>query len=251
MSIRAVLIDDEKHNLANLQELLHTYCPEVTICDTALSADEGATIILKHRPDIVFLDIQMPGKTGFDLLRGLTSYDFEVIFVTAFDQYAIQAMRFAAIDYLLKPIDINDLQAAVDRAIKKCRVKAQNLQLENLIHLLKGQQNKDEQRIALNTLKETRFVKTGEIVHCESSNNYTTFFLLDGEQLLVCKPIYEYEEILKDYGFIRCHQSHLVNKKFVKSWKKEYGDFLLLFNGNEIPISRNKKEAVKKAMDTG
>ena len=88
-------------------------------------------------------------------------------------------------------------------------------------------------------------------MHCESSNNYTTFFLHDGEELLVCKPIYEYEEILKDYGFIRCHQSHLVNKRFVKSWKKEYGDFLLLFNGNEIPVSRNKKEAVKKAMDTG
>ncbi|WP_295794712.1 LytTR family DNA-binding domain-containing protein [Mucilaginibacter sp.] len=251
MSIKAVLIDDEKHNLTNLQGLLNSYCPQVTVCDTALNADDGTSLILKHSPDIVFLDIQMPGKTGFDLLRGLNNYDFEVIFVTAYDQYAIQAMRFAAVDYLLKPIDINDLQAAVDRAIKKYQAKAQNLQLENLIHLLKGQQNKDEQRIALNTLKETRFVKTGEIIRCESSNNYTTFFLQDGEELLVCKPIYEYEEILKDYGFIRCHQSHLVNKQLVKSWKKEYGDFLLLFNGNEIPVSRNKKEAVKKAMDTG
>jgi len=251
MSIKAVLIDDEKHNLSNLQELLGVYCPQISVCETALNAEDGKTIILKHQPDIVFLDIQMPGQTGFDLLRGLSHYDFEVIFVTAHDQYAIQAMRFAAIDYLLKPIDIAELQSAVDRAIKRCRLKAQNRQLENLIDLLKSQQNKEDQRIALTTLKETRFVKTSEIMRCESSNNYSTFFLQDGEALLVCKPIYEFEEILKDYGFVRCHQSHLVNKKFIKSWKKEYGDHLLLFNGAEIPVSRNKKDAVRKALDTG
>ncbi|ASU32691.1 LytR/AlgR family response regulator transcription factor [Mucilaginibacter xinganensis] len=251
MSISAVLIDDEKHNLDNLQELLYAYCPQITVCAAALGADEGVSIILKHQPELVFLDIQMPNKTGFDLLRGLSNYDFEVIFVTAFDNYAIQAMRFAAVDYLLKPIDINELQAAVDRAVKKCRLKVQNQQLENLIHLLKSQQNKEDQRIALTTLKETRFVKTSGIIRCESSNNYSTFFLQDGEELLVSKPIYEYEEILKDYGFIRCHQSHLVNKKFVKSWKKEYGDHLLLFNGTEVPVSRSKKDEVKRALDTG
>ena len=248
--MKAVLIDDEKHNIENLRELLGVYCPQVEIAGTAANADEGKRLIMQSQPDIIFLDIQMPQKSGFDLLKELNTYDFEVIFVTAHDQYAIQAMRFAAVDYLLKPIDINDLQAAVDRAIKKQRLKEQNRQLENLIHLLKGQQNKEDQRIALTTLKETRFVKTGEIVRCESSNNYSTFYLQDGEQLLVCRPIYEFEEILKDYGFIRCHQSHLVSKKFIKSWKKEYGDFLLLMNGNEVPISRNKKEAVKKALET-
>jgi len=193
----------------------------------------------------------MPGKNGFDLLKSLNTYDFEVIFVTAHDQYAIKAMRFAAVDYLLKPIDIKELQSAVERATNQLRLKAQNRQLENLIELLKSQQNKEEQRIALNTLKETRFIKTNDIVRCESSNNYTTFFLADNESLLVCKPIYEYAEILKDYGFIRCHQSHLVNKKFIKSWKKEQGDHLLLNNGAEVPISRNKKDAVKMALDTG
>jgi len=249
MSINAVLIDDEKNNLDNLQELLSTYCPKISMAGTALNAEDGKTIILQHQPDIVFLDIQMPDKNGFDLLKELNNYDFEVIFVTAHDQYAIQALRFAAVDYLLKPININELQSAVDRAIKKCKLKVQNRQLENLIHLLTTQQSKEEQRIALTTLKETRFIKTSEIVRCESSNNYSTFFLQEGESLLVCKPIYEYEEILKDYGFIRCHQSHLVNKRFIKSWKKEYGDFLLLSNGNEIPVSRNKKDGVKKALE--
>jgi two-component system LytT family response regulator len=248
--MKAVLIDDEKHNIANLRELLHRYCPQVEIAGTAANADEGKRLIMQIQPGLVFLDIQMPQKSGFDLLKELNTYDFDVVFVTAHDQYAIQAMRFAAVDYLLKPIDINELQSAVDRAVKRQRLKEQNRQLENLIHLLKSQQNKEDQRIALNTLKETRFVKTGDIIRCESSNNYSTFYLQDGEQLLVCRPIYEFEELLKDYGFIRCHQSHLVNKKFIKSWKKEYGDFLLLTNGNEVPISRNKKELVKRALET-
>ncbi|MFI5159285.1 MAG: LytR/AlgR family response regulator transcription factor [Sphingobacteriales bacterium] len=245
----AVLIDDEKNNLDNLRHLLGVHCPQITVSASALNADEAVAVIHKHRPDIVLLDIQMPDKTGFDLLRELNSYDFEVIFVTAYDQYAIQAMRFAAVDYLLKPIDPGELQEAIERAVKQSRLKVQNKQLENLISLLKSAQNKEEQRIALAALKETRFVKTGEIVRCESSNNYSTFFLTDNESLLVCKPIYEYEEILKDYGFIRCHQSHLVNKNFVKSWKREYGDFLLLFDGSEIPVSRSKKDTVKRAME--
>jgi two-component system LytT family response regulator len=249
--IKAVLIDDEKHNLDNLRELLNTYCPLVNICDTASNAEDGKTIILKNQPELVFLDIQMPWKNGFDLLKELNNHDFEVIFVTAHDQYAIKALRFAAVDYLLKPIDINELQSAVDRAIKKYSLKAQNRQLENLISFLKSQQNKDEQRIALTTMKETRFVKTNEIIRCESSNNYSTFTLQDNEELLVCKPIYEFEEILKDYGFIRCHQSHLINKRYIKSWKREYGDYLLLTNGTEIPVSRNKKDYVKKVLENG
>jgi two-component system, LytTR family, response regulator len=245
----AVLIDDEKNNIDNLRELLHAYCPQVVISGTASSADEGRNHILKSQPDLIFLDIQMPEKNGFDMLKELDAYNFEVIFVTAHDQYAIQAMRFAAVDYLLKPINVNELQLAVGRASKKQLLKEQNRQLENLIHLLKSQQTKDEQRLALTTLKETRFVKTGDIIRCESSNNYTTFYLQDGEQLLVCRPIYEFEEILNDYGFIRCHQSHLINRSFIKSWKKEYGDFLLLTNGDEVPISRNKKEMVKKELN--
>ena len=248
MSIKAVLIDDEKNNLDNLAQLLRVSCPEVEICATARNADEGRTIILQHRPELVFLDIQMPGKNGFDLLQSLTQYDFEIIFVTAYDQYGIQAVKFAAVDYLLKPINVDELQSAVNRAIEKSQKKKQNLQLENLIQLLQQQQNKDEHRIALTTLKETRFIYTRQILRCESSNNYCTFYVADGEKLLVSKPIHEYEEILKGYGFIRCHQSHLVNKKYIKSWVKEDGGYLLLDNGTQIPISRNKKDMVGEAL---
>lgn len=246
--MKAVLVDDEPHNLINLRVLLETYCPQIDVCASALNAEQGKAVLYTHRPDLLFLDIQLPDQDGFALLRSLAEYDFEVIFVTAYDQYAIQAMRFTAVDYLLKPVDISELQAAVDRASKQRRLKVQNQQVGHLMQWLQAQSRNEEQRIALSTTQETRFVKTREIVRCESSNNYTMFFLSDGTSLLISKPIYEYDELLTGYGFLRCHQSHLVNKAFIKSWRKEYGDFLLLADGTQVPISRGKKEAVKKAL---
>lgn len=246
--MRAILIDDEKNNLDNLRQLLQAYCPAVEIIATAMNAADGKKLIHECKPDLVFLDIQMPKKTGFELLRDLDQYTFEVIFVTAYDQFAIQAVRFAAVDYLLKPVNIEELQAAVGRAEIRRNEKKQNQQLENLLRLLN--QSKDEHRIALATLKETRFVNTGTIVRCESSNNYTSFFLKDGEKLIVSKPIYEFEELLNDYGFIRPHQSHLVNRKYIKSLIKENGGYLLLDDGTEIPISRAKKEDVIRILTT-
>jgi two-component system LytT family response regulator len=246
--MKAILIDDETHNLSNLQTLLEMYCPHVEVCALAMDADQGRSALYLHQPDIVFLDIQMPGQDGFSFLGSLAEYDFEVIFVTAYDQYAIQAMRFAAVDYLLKPINISELQAAVARGAKQRRMKVRNQQIDNLMELLLSQSKNEAQRIALSTLEETRFVKTNEIIRCESANNYTTFFLTDGAHLLVSKPIYEFDELLTGFGFLRCHQSHLVNQAFVKSWMKAYGDFLLLTDGSQVPISRGKKEVVKKAL---
>jgi two-component system, LytTR family, response regulator len=245
--LRTLLIDDEKNNLDNLEQLLIVNCPGVEIVGTAMNAVDGKTAVLQHQPDLLFLDIQMPDKSGFDLLRDLAAYDFEVIFVTAYDQYAIQAIKFAAVDYLLKPINPAELQQAVDRSIVKSRQKNQNLELKNLLQLL--HQQKETHRIALTTLKETRFIRTTEIVRCESSNNYSIFFLASGEKLTVSTPIYEYEELLTPYGFIRSHQSHLVNKDYIKSWIKEDGGYLLLDTGDQVPVSRNKKEMVIRAMD--
>ncbi|AUD05830.1 LytR/AlgR family response regulator transcription factor [Spirosoma pollinicola] len=248
MSIKTLLIDDEQHNLDNLRALLAAYCPQVDVCATARNAETAKSLLYLHHPDLLFLDIQMPGQSGFDLLSSLHNSNVGVIFVTAYDQYAIQALRFAAVDYLLKPVNIDELQAAVERAYRQHRLKEQHQLLQNLVHLVQAGHHQEEQRIALATAKETRFVKTSVIIRCESSNNYTTFYLAGGETLLVCKPIYAYDDLLTDYGFIRCHQSHLVNKKFIKSWKKEFGDFLLLTDGAELPISRGKKEDLKKAL---
>lgn len=246
--MKAVLIDDELNNLNNLKVLLETYCPQVDVCAMAQTADQGKAAIYTYQPDLLFLDIQMPDQDGFALLRSLTSYDFEIIFVTAFDQYAIQAMRFSAVDYLLKPVNIVELQAAVARAYKQRQLKVRNQQVVHLMQWLEAQSKKEDLQIALSTMQETRFVKTNEIIRCESSNNYTTFFLNDKTKLLVSKPIYEYDELLSNNGFLRCHQSHLINKSFIKSWQKEYGDFLLLTDGTQVPISRGKRELVKKAL---
>jgi two-component system, LytTR family, response regulator len=163
----------------------------------------------------------MLGKNGFELLQSLPDYSFEVIFVTAFDNYGIQAVKFAAIDYLLKPINIEELKIAVKKVVKKKEKRNQNLQLENLIQLLKN--NQQEHRIALPSAQEIKYVNPTDIIRCESSNNYTTFYFASEEKLLVSKPIYFYEELLHDYNFIRCHQSHLVNKKYIVSLVKEDG----------------------------
>ncbi|RYE16286.1 MAG: response regulator transcription factor [Sphingobacteriaceae bacterium] len=246
MNIKSVIIDDEPNNIDNLSLLLKSYCPEVEVIATARNAEEGKTIIRNHKPGLIFLDIQMPGMSGFDMLGELHDLDLEIIFVTAYHQYAINAMKFSAVDYLLKPINLNELQSAVGRAGKRLELKQHNIRLENLIGLLQKQQYKNEHRIGLTTLKETRFVKTDEIVRCESSNNYTTFFLVSREQIVVSRPIYEYEDLLADYGFIRCHQSHLINRTHVKSWIKETGGYILMADNEQIPLSRNKKEILKK-----
>lgn len=247
--IRAVLIDDEQNNIDNLQYLLHRHCPEVQVLATARNAADGKTSILQCQPDLVFLDIQMPDKNGFELLQSLPGYRFEVIFVTAFDQYGIQAVKFAAIDYLLKPINTEELKTAVNKVAEKNRQQKQNGQIEYLLQLLQHQQQKEEHRIALPTTKETRFVRLQDITRCESVNNYTTFHFNNGEKLMVSKPIYEYEELLGDYGFIRCHQSHLVNKKYVKSWIREDGSYLLLEDGSQVPVSRQKKDTIKQELE--
>lgn len=249
MTISAVLIDDEKNNLQNLSILLKELFPELMIVGEAIDADNGQKLILQHKPDIVFLDIQMPGKSGFDLLTSLPVHNFELIIVTAFDQFGIQAVKFSAIDYLLKPVNAEELRKAVQKAISRSVEKKQNRQLENLLEVLQNQQQKDAHRIALPSSKEIRFIRTKEIIRCESSNNYTTFYILNGESIITSKPIFEYEELLQGYGFIRCHQTHLVNKLYIKSLVKQDGGYLLLENGDKIPISRLKRELVKKELE--
>ena len=246
--IKAVIIDDEPNNIDNLNRLLKKYCHEVFIAATALNATDGENIIAEYKPELIFLDIQMPGKSGFDLLQSLPEHFFEIIFVTAFDKYGIQAVKFSAIDYLLKPINTDELQAAVNKAYIKIQQKKHNVQLENLIQFLQNQQQKEEHKIALPTLKETRFINPKQIIRCESSNNYTTFFLNTRETILVSKPIYEYDELLSDYSFIRCHQSHLVNKNFIRSFIKEDSGYLLLDDNTQIPVSRSKKQIITDAL---
>ena len=246
--MQAIIVDDEGNNVENLTLLLGKYCPEITVAATAKNAEEARKCISAFQPDLVFLDIQMPGENGFDLLKSLTSYSFELIFVTGFDKYGIQAIKFSAIDYLLKPIDYQELILAVNRAREKYLQKRQNLQLENLMKILQQNQQRADHRIALPSAKETRFVKTTQIIRCEAENNYTIFYLQNTEKILVSRPMFEFNELLAEYGFIRCHNSHLVNKTFVRSWIKEDSGYLLMDDGVQVPVSRLKKDLIKQAL---
>lgn len=243
--IKAIIVEDELLNRDNLQQLLLKYCKDIMVIAIAASADEGIALIRKHQPQLVFLDIQMPGKDGFQMLQQLNRDSFEIIFVTAYSEYGIRAIKFSAIDYLLKPVDISDLKAAVNKAIKRIKEKQENKNLQNLLHYLQHN-NKPDRRIAIASLKEIRLVSVKDILRCESENTYTFFYLTNGEKILSTTPIITYEELLHDYGFLRCHQTHLVNKSYVKSFLKTDGNSLLMQDNCIIPVSRQKKDMIKK-----
>ncbi len=245
--MRAILIDDEISNLENLRTLLVKHCPQVAILATAQSVGEAVEAIAQHVPDVVFLDIQMGEQTGFDILKLLPVRNFEVVFVTAYDQYGIQAVKFAALDYLLKPIDIDELISTVEKAESKLAKQLQSSQLEFLLQQLRKPETQLS-KIALPMQSEIRYVPLSEIIRCEADNTYTQFFLAGSEKIVVSKSLKEYADLLCPNGFLRTHQSHLVNPKFVKSWLKEDGGMLHLLSGEKIPISKPNKDKVKQAL---
>lgn len=247
MEISSIVIDDEPHNIENLMAILTKWGKEVRVVATASTVEEGIAAINAHQPQLLFLDIQLQEQSGFELLQALPHIDFEVIFITAFDQYGIQAIKFSALDYLLKPINIHELQQAIAKAKEKIALKTQNLNLQNLLAFMGAHKSKSP-KIALPTLQQTHYVPLDEIIRCESSNNYTTFFLKDQSSILVCKTLKEFVELLKPYHFIRSHQSHLVNVTYVKSLQRENGGTLTLADGTSVPISRQHMEAVKKSL---
>lgn len=245
--MKAILIDDEISNLENLRTLLEKHCPQVTIMATAQNVSNAVDAVEKYLPDLVFLDIQMGEQTGFDVLKLLPKRNFEVVFVTAYDQYGIKAVKFAALDYLLKPIDIEELINAVNVAEHKLTKRIQTSQLDFLLQQLKKPKT-NVSKIALQMQSEIRYVALSEIIRCEADNTYTYFFLANKEKILVSKSLKEYADLLRPNGFLRTHQSHLVNPKFVKSWLKEDGGVLLLSSGEKIPISKPNKDTVKQAL---
>ncbi len=245
--MRAIIVDDESANVEILQVLLAKYCFKVKIVASANQVDEAVNLINLHKPDLLFLDIQMGKSSGFDLLNKLSEKSFEVIFVTAYDNYGIQAVKFAALDYLLKPVIPDELVIAVAKAEEKIKNKIQNEQLNFLLQQIKAPESV-VQKIALPQHNEIRYVAVNEIVRCEADNTYTYFFLVNGDKILISKPLKEYSDLLKPQGFLRTHQSHLVNPLFVKSWLKEDGGVLLMNNGDKISVSKANRESVKSVL---
>ena len=245
--MKAIIVDDEPANVKNLTVLLDKYCPQVEILGAATNNHDALSLFESDRPDLIFLDIQLDNDTGFNLLKLLPKKDFEVIFVTAYDNYGIQAIKFAALDYILKPIDIDELVSAVNKAEIKLREKHQTMQLDFLVNHIK-RDHAVPLKIALPQQKEIIYVLVNHIVRCEADGTYTFFYLQNGEKILVSKVLKEYAELLENNGFIRTHQSHLVNLSFVKSWLKEDGGMLLLETGERIPVSRPHKDKVRSKL---
>lgn len=247
--LRAVIIDDETNAREALSNLLRLLCPEVEICGEAKNADLGIELIRKEQPNLVFLDIQMPGKTGFDLLSSYEKVTFGVIFTTAYQEYAIKAFRFSAIDYLLKPIDPDELQAAIEKfKVQVGTIDAQQLQIlqEQLDakQSLKLEQRKknDTHRIALPTAEGIHFVQMTDIIQCESLGSYTKFHLIKGPAIVVSRLLKEYEEILDNYYFFRVHQSNIINLEHIKRYVKGDGGQVWMSDNTEIEVSRRRKD---------
>lgn len=240
--LHAILVDDEPRGLSSLQKLLEINCPDVNIVATSSNVDEAVEKIESRKPDLVFLDIAMPVKDGFSLLKEIKNISFEVIFVTAHNQFMIEAFHFSAIDYLLKPIDDDLLIDAVRRARKRIEEKSGNRNIEAFLHNVKQKQSLDNMRLCIPSLKGFQVVELNDILYAEAAGNYTTFYFKDQYPVCTSRPLHEYEELLADSGFVRIHKSFLVNLLHIKEYVRGEGGSVLLTNGKEIEVARRKKE---------
>jgi two-component system LytT family response regulator len=236
--LKAVLIDDEESNLSSLREKLLKHCPQVTVAASCDNAVSGAEAINTLFPDLVFLDIEMPVTNGFLMLQQLQNKDFELIFVTAYDHYAIKAIRYSALDYLLKPIVIDELKDAVARAEQKRNHPAGNPQIELLIEHL---QKKSSRRIAIPTGEGLAFIRVDEIIYLEASINYTHIYMEDKRRFLVSRTLKEFEDILPEDTFFRIHHSYIINKNFVERYIRGDGGQVVMQQGITLDVSKRKK----------
>lgn len=239
--IKAIIIDDETNCIEMLDWLIKTYCPGIEIMAQCSSAEEGIKAIKKHSPDVIFLDIEMPKMNGFDLLQQLTPVNFEVIFTTAYDKFAIKAFKFSAMDYLLKPIDADDLKNAVIRLETKLQSAKPDAGIEALLNNIKSI-HQPLNKIAIPTQEGLVFTIIKDIIRCESDSNYTTFFLSGDKQIVSSKSMKEYEELLEEYNFFRVHNSHLINLNHLEKYVKGDGGYVVMSDKCTVPVSRSRKE---------
>jgi len=241
--IKALLIDDELKARNVLQHYITNFIPAITEVQQAESVDAALELLKTYQPDIVFLDVEMPNKNGFDFLVSLNNPSFDVIFTTAYNQYAIQAIRFSALDYLLKPVDPDELKAAVDRHIEKKESEEQKKELYgNLVQNI-GKKDVKDFRIAVPSTQGVFFFTIEEVVRMEADKSYTHIHLVNKKPFIASKTLKHFEEMLEGFDFIRTHKSHLVNSRHITRISNDH-DFILLTDGSKIEISRRKKEEV-------
>src|SRR5215831_8196447 len=240
-TLKAIIIDDEARSRKALQVALTDYCPSVKIAFIAETPEDGIEAIIKHKPAIVFLDVQMPGMSGFDLLSDFPEIDFDVVFITAHDHYAIKAIRFSALDYLLKPIQIDELMAAVKKAEEKKNHRHTNWQYRSLYENVRSSHNASG-AIAVPTGDGLLFIKTQNIIRCEAEGNYVIIHQAGKEKMLITKTLGDIETMLDPAAFCRVHNSHLVNLAHIKKYVKGDGGYVIMSDNSKVDIARRKKE---------
>ncbi len=242
---QVLIVDDEDGPRKELSNRIKKYFPQLHIVEECSSGKDATIAIARYSPALVFLDVEMPGMSGFEFLESLHEIRFSVIFTTSHATYAVKAFRVAAVDFLLKPYAIEDLQAAVNRFLQKQEVKSS----DHLALLLKNLQNKEQVKIALPTHNGYIFVDTREVIRIESQNTYTTFFMANKNQVVVSRTMKECEEMISDYGFIRVHQSHMINLAHIRKYIRGEGGNIEMTDGSLVEVSRRKKEEFLEALN--
>lgn len=243
--LKVILIDDEPKSLKVISSLIELYHTNIEIIGMYTDPYDGLNAILKDRPDILLLDIEMPGLTGLELVRRIPEIDFEVVFITAYNQYAINAIRLCALDYLLKPVDPTELMNALHRADQKIKEREVNEKFKVLVELLehkKTAKNIQDHRIALSTSNTLEFVRMNNVIRIEADKGYCTFCLSDGPETIVSKNLGIYEQSLEEYDFMRVHRSHIVNLHYVRRYIRQDGGGLEMEDESKVPVSIAKKE---------
>ena len=239
MEYTAIIVDDEPKLREVMDIKINQYCPELKIVGKASNANEAFLLINEHQPDIVFLDIAMPGESGFDLLEKFEEINFQLIFATGFNEYALDALKISAVDYILKPINTEDLVNAVKKALNNINTKQKVEHYEVLKHNVKNV-GKQETKIALASSDAYDFIKVSEIVRCEGWQKYTKIHILNNKTIISSYNIGVYKDMLAGYGFYSCHKSHLVNESLIQKYLKE--GIIVMSDGSEVPVARRKKE---------
>lgn len=247
--LRAIVIDDIENIRRKNIAVIRQYCPNIAIIGEADNVESGVALIRQIVPDIVFLDVEMPDGTGFDLLQKLKPINFKVIFITGHEDFAIRAFRFSAIDYLLKPLDPQELIESVKKAEESLNKEVVELKLNTLFSNL--ERPKNLQKLILKTAEKIYSVNIQDIIHCESEKNYTTFHFVNAPKLVVSTTLKEYETMLKPFRFFRAHQSHLINLLYFDHYiKSDGGNTIVMKNKNKIPLATRKKEEFLALIDS-
>lgn len=244
--LKAVIVDDEKHCIDHIIRLIDSVEDDIQVLSICTTVNEALKAISKTKPDIVFLDVHLHEETAFDLLEKLTTIDFEIVFTTAFDSYAVNAFKFSAIDYLLKPVDPSDFERALTKIKEKVGLKDTSNRLEVLLHNFKEQAGL--KKIAVPTIDGISYHSIDKIIRCQSDANYTHLFLTRKTKVTVAKTLKYFEELLQSHHFFRTHHSHLVNLKMVEKYIKGKGGYALMADGSRVEIAVRRKEEFLKRL---